>query len=294
MNNIIKSRISIFLTSLIVSYFISDVYENILGFFLILSIGVIHGANDLLIINRYSAKESNKNQILFFFLYLMIVLTGFALFYFIPSFALLVFIAVSVYHFGEQHWEVNLSNTNLSSKIKLSLIISHGLAFFIIIFMNNLLAVNEVLASFYISSLNYSYLALSLFSVSILYLFLLVYNKVLRNHFINEIIFFVLLYILTLSSTLIYGFAIYFIFFHSLLSIKDQVKFIYNDDKTSSIKKYIRNSMPYFILALTFLLIFYFYVDLQKVNLLQIIFTFLAAITFPHVIVIEKMYSHKK
>lgn len=294
MNNIIKSRIAIFLTSLIVSYFISDVYENILGFLLILSIGVIHGANDLLIINRYSAKESNKNQILFFFFYLMIVLTGFALFYFIPSLALLAFIAVSVYHFGEQHWEVNLSNTNLSSKIKLSLIISHGLAFFIIIFMNNLLAVNEVLASFYISSLNYSYLALSLFSVSILYLFLLVYNKVLRNHFINEIIFFVLLYILTLSSTLIYGFAIYFIFFHSLLSIKDQVKFIYNDDKTSSIKKYIRNSMPYFILALTFLLIFYFYVDLQKVNLLQIIFTFLAAITFPHVIVIEKMYSHKK
>ena len=294
MNNIIKSRIAIFLTSLIVSYFISDVYENILGFLLILSIGVIHGANDLLIINRYSAKESNKNQILFFFFYLMIVFTGFALFYFIPSLALLAFIAVSVYHFGEQHWEVNLSNTNLSSKIKLSLIISHGLAFFIIIFMNNLLAVNEVLASFYISSLNYSYLALSLFSVSILYLFLLVYNKILRNHFINEIIFFVLLYILTLSSTLIYGFAIYFIFFHSLLSIKDQVKFIYNDDKTSSIKKYIRNSMPYFILALTFLLIFYFNVDLQKVNLLQIIFTFLAAITFPHVIVIEKMYSHKK
>ncbi len=294
MNNIIKSRIAIFLTSLIVSYFISDVYENILGFLLILSIGVIHGANDLLIINRYSAKESNKNQILFFFFYLMIVFIGFALFYFIPSLALLAFIAVSVYHFGEQHWEVNLSNTNLSSKIKLSLIISHGLAFFIIIFMNNLLAVNEVLASFYISSLNYSYLALSLFSVSILYLFLLVYNKILRNHFINEIIFFVLLYILTLSSTLIYGFAIYFIFFHSLLSIKDQVKFIYNDDKTSSIKKYIRNSMPYFILALTFLLIFYFYVDLQKVNLLQIIFTFLAAITFPHVIVIEKMYSHKK
>ena len=232
MNKIIKSRISIILTSLIVSYFISDIYENILGFILILSIGVIHGANDMLIINRYSTKESNKNHNLFFFYYLMIVIIGFTLFYIIPSLALLAFIAVSVYHFGEQHWEVNLSNTNLSSKIKLSLIISHGLAFFIIIFMNNLEEVNEVLASFYISSLNYSYLALSLFSVSIVYLFLLVYNKVLRNHFINEIIFFVLLYILTLSSTLIYGFAIYFIFFHSLLSIKDQVKFIYNDDKT--------------------------------------------------------------
>ena len=87
MNKIIKSRISIILTSLIVSYFISDVYENILGFILILSIGVIHGANDLLIINRYSTKESNKNQILFFFYYLMIVIIGFTLFYIIPSLA---------------------------------------------------------------------------------------------------------------------------------------------------------------------------------------------------------------
>ena len=189
MNKIIKSRISIILTSLIVSYFISDVYENMLGFILILSIGVIHGANDLLIINRYSTKESNKNHILFFFYYLMIVIIGFTLFYIIPSLALLAFIVVSVYHFGEQHWEVNLAVTNLRSKIKLSLIISHGLAFFIIIFMNNLVAVNEVLASFYISPLNYSYLALSLFSVSIVYCFLLAYNKILRNHFINEIWF---------------------------------------------------------------------------------------------------------
>ena len=294
MYKIIKSRISIIVTSLIVSYFISDIYENILGFILILSIGIIHGANDLLIIKKYSTKESNKNQVLLFFYYLMIVIIGFALFYIIPSLALLAFIAVSVYHFGEQHWEVNLSGTNLRSKIKLFLIVSHGLSFFIIIFMNNLLVVNEVLATFYISPLNYSYLALALFSVSIAYWSLLSYNKILRKHFINEISFIVFLFILTLNSTLIFGFAIYFIFFHSLLSIKDQVKFIYNDDKPSSIKKYIRSSMPYFILALTFLLIFYFYVDLQKVNLLQIIFTFLAAITFPHVLVIEKMYSHKK
>ena len=294
MNKITISRMSIILTSIVVSYLISDIYENILGFILILSIGVIHGANDLLIIKKYSINKTSNNQFLLFFYYLAIVFIGFALFYIIPSLALLAFIAVSVYHFGEQHWEVNLSGTNLRSKIKLFLIISHGLSFFIIIFMNNLLVVNEVLATFYISPLNYSYLALALFSVSIAYCFLLSYNKILRKHFINEISFIVFLFILTLNSTLIFGFAIYFIFFHSLLSIKDQVKFIYNDDKPSSIKKYIRSSMPYFILALTFLLIFYFYVDLQKVNLLQIIFTFLAAITFPHVLVIEKMYSHKK
>ena len=53
MNKIIISRMSIILTSIVVSYLISDIYENILGFILILSIGVIHGANDLLIIKKY-------------------------------------------------------------------------------------------------------------------------------------------------------------------------------------------------------------------------------------------------
>lgn len=294
MNKIIISRISVILTSTVVSYFISDIYENILGFILILSIGVIHGANDLLIIKKYSTKESNKNQVLFFFYYLIIVIIGFALFYIIPSLALLAFIAVSVYHFGEQHWEVNLSGTNIPSKIKFFLILSHGLTFFIIIFMNNLILVNEVLVSFTLSPIKYSFLTISLLTITIVYSFLLIYNKTLRKYFISEITFFILLFILTLYSTLIFGFAIYFIFFHSILSIKDQVKFIYNNDKPRSIKKYIRSSMPYFILALIFLLIFYLYVDLEKINLLQIIFTFLAAITFPHVIVIEKMYSHKK
>ena len=52
--------------------------------------------------------------------------------------------------------------------------------------------------------------------------------------------------------------------------------------------------MPYFILAITFLLICYVVVDLDTINLLPITFTFLAAITFPHVLVIEKMYRHMK
>ena len=156
MNKIIISRMSIILTSVVVSYLISDIYENILGFILILSIGVIHGANDLLIIKKYSINKTYNNQFLLFFYYLAIVFIGFAFFYVIPSLALLAFIAVSVYHFGEQHWEVNLSDTNIPSKIKLFLILSHGLIFFIIIFMNNLILVNEVLVSFTLSPIKYS------------------------------------------------------------------------------------------------------------------------------------------
>ena len=294
MHKIIKSRTSIILISLILSYFITEVYQNILGFILILSVGLIHGANDLLIIKNFSIKESYNSQISYFFYYLSIVFLGLIFFYILPSVALLTFVIVSIYHFGEQHWEVTLANTRISRFKKIFLIIFHGLIFFIIIFMNNIISVNEVLNSFNIPPLYYSYLIITLSSSLIIYVLFLIYLNELREYFINEIIFLILFFLLTINSTLIYGFAIYFIFFHSLLSIKDQVKFIYGNDKSESIKKYITSSLPYFILALTSLLIFYLVVDLQEINLLPIIFTFLAAITFPHVIVIEKMYRHKK
>ena len=294
MHKIIKSRTSIILISLILSYFITEVYQNILGFILILSVGLIHGANDLLIIKNFSIKESNNSQISYFFYYLSIVFLGLIFFYILPSVALLTFVIVSIYHFGEQHWEVTLANTRISRFKKIFLIIFHGLIFFIIIFMNNIISVNEVLNSFNIPPLYYSYLIVALSSSLIIYTLFLIYLNELREYFINEITFLILFFLLTINSTLIYGFAIYFIFFHSLLSIKDQVKFIYGNDKSESIKKYITSSLPYFILALTSLLIFYLVVDLQEINLLPIIFTFLAAITFPHVIVIEKMYRHKK
>ena len=294
MHKIIKSRTSIILISLILSYFITEVYQNILGFILILSVGLIHGANDLLIIKNFTIKESNNSQISYFFYYLSIVFLGLIFFYILPSVALLTFVIVSIYHFGEQHWEVTLANTSISRFKKIFLMTFHGLIFFIIIFMNNIISVNEVLNSFNLPPLYYSYLIITLSSSLIIYVLFLIYLNELREYFINEIIFLILFFLLTINSTLIYGFAIYFIFFHSLLSIKDQVKFIYGNDKSESIKKYITSSLPYFILALTSLLIFYLVVDLQEINLLPIIFTFLAAITFPHVIVIEKMYRHKK
>ncbi|MDA8630531.1 hypothetical protein N9L42_02930, partial [Flavobacteriaceae bacterium] len=112
MLKIINSRISIICISLMISYSISDVYENILGFILILSIGVVHGANDLLIIKKYSKKETKRSEAIYFLYYLAIVLLGFIFFYVFPSIALLTFVIVSIYHFGEQHWEVNLSKSD--------------------------------------------------------------------------------------------------------------------------------------------------------------------------------------
>ena len=294
MVKIIKSRIVVFAISIALSYLLPVIYQDILGFILILSIGVIHGANDLLIIKKYTRKNSLKSQISYFLYYLGLVFLGFVFFYLFPSIALLSFVLVSIYHFGEQHWEVNTSNADFINIKRIYPIILHGLVFFVIVFMNNIDIVNDVLLSFNTISLDYTYLRILFIVLFLIYMSLLLLYKSIRGYFVDEFIFFILLFLLTLNSSLIFGFSIYFIFFHSVLSIKDQVKYIYGDDNSQYIKKYLISALPYFILALLFLIGSYLFIDFESLDILPIMFTFLAAITFPHVIVIEKMYSSMK
>ena len=294
MTKIIIFRIAVFTVFLALSYLLSTNYQDMIGFALVLSVGLIHGANDLLIIKKNSKFTSNYSQFRPFFTYIGIVFLGFVFFYLFPSFALVAFIIVSIYHFGEQHLEAIPITRSLKNNSRFISIVSHGIILFTIIFMNNTNTVNNVFLSFKINFLNSSTLNIILITASIIYISTLVINKYLTSFIFSEILFFVLFYFLSLSSTLILCFSVYFIFFHSILSIKDQVKYIYGSNDSNSLKRYLLNSMPYFILAIIFLILFYNYTEIDNSDLLPIIFTFLAAITFPHVIVIEKMYRSMK
>ena len=294
MAKIIKFRIAIFTIFIILSYLLSANYQDMIGFTLVLSVGLIHGANDLLIIKKNSKFSSNYSQFWPFFTYVGLVFIGFTFFYLFPSFALIAFIIVSVYHFGEQHLEAIPITRSLKNNYRFISIVSHGIILFTIIFMNNINTVNNVFLSFKINFLSSNTLNIILITASIVYISTLVINKYLTSFIFSEILFFVLFYFLSLTSTLILCFSVYFIFFHSILSIKDQVKYIYGNNDSSSLKRYLLNSMPYFILAIVFLILFYNYTEIDNSDLLPIIFTFLAAITFPHVIVIEKMYRSIK
>ena len=294
MTKIIIFRIAVFIVFIIVSYLLSVNYQDIIGFTLVLSVGLIHGANDLLIIKKNSKFTSNYSQFKPFFTYIGVVFLGFTFFYFFPSLALATFIIVSIYHFGEQHLEAIPITRSLKNNYRVISIVSHGIILFTIIFMNNINTVNNVFLSFKINFLSYNTLNIILITASIVYISTLFINKHLTSFIFSEILFFVLFYFLSLSSTLILCFSVYFIFFHSILSIKDQVKYIYGSNDSNSLKRYLLNSMPYFILAIIFLILFYNYTEIDNSDLLPIIFTFLAAITFPHVIIIEKMYRSMK
>ncbi|MBA3986291.1 MAG: Brp/Blh family beta-carotene 15,15'-dioxygenase [Flavobacteriales bacterium] len=94
-------------------------------------------------------------------------------------------------------------------------------------------------------------------------------------------------------STIIWGFGIYFILWHSIPSIRSQMQYLYNDTSKKSLFKYFRESFIYWFVSICglFALIFIFQ-DHRKL-LLSILFPFIAALTFPHALVIKDMFQKK-
>ena len=101
------SIVSSFLGLWITTLFPED-FELVLGFFLIFTFGMIHGSNDILIINTLT-KKSNFHFLKILLTYLLVVIGAVLIFYWMPILALILFICFSAYHFGEQHWQENLT-----------------------------------------------------------------------------------------------------------------------------------------------------------------------------------------
>ena len=244
------------LTCIIFAVFCNDSSQNLIAFIGIFSFGILHGANDLKIIDKNFGKNQKKLKALFFVSYLMVVISGIGIFYWIPGIALISFVLVSCYHFGEQHLERIVDQ--ISGK-------ALPLNFFI-----------------------YSLLVTSI-AIVIQALFHFKNSKLLMQEFF----LLGLLALLFTSSNLLFSFGIYFVIWHSLPSLNSQIKFLYNDtvsDKTGY-KKYIKASFLYWILALVSLGGVYFFADIPREQFLPLFFSFLAAITFPHAIVMERMFS---
>jgi len=275
-----------------------------LAFSGILTFGIIHGANDLLLIKAVSEKFNFKTQLLF---YVIMVGVFFIFFYNIPVLALITFVLLSSYHFGEHQWTLFLKTEDylisyhfgehqwtLFLKTEGYLIkpfyFFYGLTIFSLIFYFNL---NEVLVIIYdITTLElnedfFFYLLIISSMLSLLMSFSL-YEKI-KNQFITQLALLALLIITFKTCGLIWSFGIYFVFWHSIPSIKEQTIFIYGKAEKDSIKNYFKKAFLYWLLSIIVLIITYYLFRSTQDKLISIFFSFLASITFPHTFVVSKI-----
>ena len=102
----------------------------------------------------------------------------------------------------------------------------------------------------------------------------------------------IFLSIIFYNSSLILSFGIYFVFWHSIPSIIEQSQYIYGSNSMTSFFNYFKSSFLYWILSLMGLLFLYYFLKDYQNLLISIFFSFLAAITFPHTLVIFKMKNN--
>ena len=283
--SIITSFAGLWLTS-----YLSDRNQLIFGFILIFTFGILHGANDLVLINQIE----NRKKITFFKIiasYIVIVIVSAVLFTLLPVLALLLFVLVSGYHFGEQHWESLIQNT---SSYKKPFELLYGLFILSLLLYVNAEEVTKIIFEItgtHLTAFNYKTFLITTGVFLVLLTFLMTKKHLdFKKNLIEQLFYLVLLCVIFKSSSLIWGFTIYFIFWHSIPSLNDQIIFLYGKYNFHNFKQYVKTAFLYWLLSLIGITILYF-VAKDLVVFDALFFSLLASITFPHAIVILKMFK---
>jgi Brp/Blh family beta-carotene 15,15'-monooxygenase len=271
----------------------------LLGVFII---GIPHGSIDhyLYMVNTH-VKISAKYLIKFLVQYIGVGLIYALLWWLNPVLALVIFIGISAYHFGE------LDTLNFDFKNKTYAFFaafSYGFIFLLNLLLVHSKDVLPIIASFPGISLTSADLLIStnilitMFPIlsGILFLFIIGIALKKGTHFskktLNNFLILIILQAVVFSMPLILGFAFYFCAWHSVLSFKIILNHV--SWQTKSPQFVLKKLIPTNVVAWLFLgvLLVYFKSDLN--TLLAILFLGIAILTAPHIGVISKMLYAQK
>ena len=178
-----------------------------------------------------------------------------------------LFIIISGYHFGEQQWNEQLKTE--AKCVKFAYEIVYGLIILFLIFTFHATEVQKIiLAITGIEVPNFAFLLilkilLSLFTLMSIFFYFEIERF--KNYFFKELFYLFVFSIIFKVSTLIWGFALYFIFWHSIPSIMDQITFLFGNVNFNNFKLYFRSAFIYWIVSLLGIAIFYFIFKDQKI-----------------------------
>jgi len=268
--------------------------QEAFALFLIFSLGILHGSNDLLLISKVNTSSKPMQLIIFTTTYIGTVLVASLLFYFIPGFALVAFVIFSAFHFGEQHWNESLTKSNSFNRF---LFLNYGLIVLFLLFTLNSIATLDIiyaLTGFTFDERWFKWGLLTSSSFWIAQTIIMTYRKYLTwQQLLFEFFMLLVFAIVFNTATLIWGFAIYFIFWHSIPSIFEQQSFLYGEVSTRTFIKYVKSSFLIWLVSISSIVLLFIWLKGDAI-LLPLLFAFLGAITFAHSLTISRMFKSKK
>ncbi len=259
---------------------IPEIVQWIIFGIILFFVGIPHGGIDHLI---HNPRIKNSELAYFIIKYLFLILIYFIAWWFLPQLALLAFIVMSSYHFGQSHFfhrDIPKKLTSLSVSLR-------GFFFLFVILVGSWETTQSILFSIIKLELESSY------RIGILLLILLLSIGIQVGQGIKmtaeDILeYFVLAPILYLSPLFI-SFIVYFGFWHALPSMLEEYRILKTFPAYSSVKKFAKQLLPFSLISLVgigFILFFALsYLNQNEVFLL--FFALVSLISFPHILYMD-------
>ncbi len=265
--------------------------EAILAYFLIFTFGIFHGSNDLKLIQKSRSFTKRSFFLSALVSYLAVVAITALFFSFVPSVALLFFVVASSYHFGEQHWV----DSDVKSALTTAFYTCYGLVIFFLLFYVNeqeVTPIIEKITGVRMMPEYYLYTLIGSFTGFIGIYAWWFFNKKIQRNIIKELFFLLVFFIVFKTASLLWAFSIYFVVWHSIPSLRDQIQYLYGTVNKGTFLQYFKTSFLYWLISMVGLALLYYLFQDRDGLFLSIMIYFLAAITFPHVLVMTRLNRH--
>jgi Brp/Blh family beta-carotene 15,15'-monooxygenase len=294
MKNYTNIAVVVSFVALWIISFLSSKNQIIAGFILILTFGILHGSNDLELLDKMMVKKNIISTLRVTIYYVGFILLGAVLFYLLPLLSLITFIVVSSFHFGEQQWQ------NLPQILNRYLIYSYqflsGFIILLLIFVFHTKQVQDIIFIITNHEIPLEFSQWSLVAFGSVFVCLSAYfywkSKEQQTEILVHFFRLIILTIIFKSASLIWGFAIYFVIWHSIPSTLDQVIYLYDSISRKHFVLYFKKAgLNWLISVVSVVVLYLFFKEEQLFN--AVFFSFLAAITFPHAVVIATMFREK-
>ncbi len=263
---------------------------------LILLIGIPHGATDFLLYKRLQGEALKKKHIFRFFLYYLAAAFGYLLCWLtLPAFALILFLIISAYHFGQSNWQY-LQLSRFKSFVLYSVWGTCVLGGALLWHWDESSVIIGQLLGGALTWTN-SEMASVQWLLLLLCISLIIGLRLIRSlntqQMFREITNLVVLSFVLFHTPLLVGFALYFALWHSLGSLLNQVAFFRRQTPSFTLLHYYIQAAPYTLLSLVglFLLVLGKPFFGSDVSLISLFFVLIACITLPHIFLVEESYK---
>jgi len=254
---------------------------------ILMLVGIPHGAIDHLTSNPNTSKSTLGP---FLIKYVLMILIYSVVWYFLPMLALILFLGMSAYHFGQTHF---IKRIEVSSAKTALLYLSRGAFYLAIIILGSFEDSQSILASIIDITPLYQlqwYILFSLFFLS------LIMQRICRVKFSSgDLLELTALPVLLYFTPLAVSFILYFGIWHSIPSMVAEYHYLRQFPCCQNLGDFLKQLLPFTFLSFVgiSLILWAGLTYLSSEELVLLFFVLISLISFPHILYMDNFIKKK-